>query len=62
MKVVIGGLILLNIYVIKWTGSFDKWAQFIAALLILKGVVKFVMPGCGHVKGDMGKMPAKKGK
>ncbi len=62
MKVVVGGLVLLNIYVWpKWTSWPNGWFAFIAVLLIIKGAIKFVMPSCGHCKGDM--MPSgKKGK
>ncbi len=61
-KLVIGGaLVLLNIYVWpKWTDWPNGWFAFIAVLLIIKGVVKFVMPSCPHCK--VGAMPAKKGK
>ena len=58
MKVVIGGLILLNLFFIKWTGTFEKWAQFIAVLFIIKGVIKFIMPNCSHCKPET--MAAKK--
>ncbi len=64
-KVVIGALVLLNIYVWPmWKGGFDQWVQFFAALLIIKGVLKFIMPGCPHCKGDASgmKMGVKKGK
>ncbi|MBI2144678.1 hypothetical protein HYU17_06070 [Candidatus Woesearchaeota archaeon] len=58
--VAIGGLVLLNIYAWpKWTGSFDKWLAFFAVLLIIKGVLKFIMPNCPHCKPEA---PAKKGK
>lgn len=60
-KLVIGGaLVLLNIYVWPmWTAWPNGWFQFIAALLIIKGVLKFVMPNCPHCKAEM---PAKKGR
>ena len=62
MKVVIGALVLLNIYVWpKWKGGIDQWLAFFAVLFIIKGAIKCVMPTCGHCKGDM--MPSgKKGK
>ncbi len=65
MKVVLGGLVLLNIYVWpKWIGNVDNWLAFFAVLFIIKGVIKFVMPNCPHCKTDMpGKMVSgKKGK
>lgn len=59
-KVVIGALVLLNIYVWpKWIGSVDNWLAFFAVLFIIKGVLKYVMPYCPHCKAEM---PAKKGK
>lgn len=65
MKVVLGGLVLLNIYVWPmWKGGFDQWIQFFAVLVIIKGVLKFIMPGCPHCKADASgmKMTGKKGK
>lgn len=67
-KLVIGGaLVLLNIYVWPQWGvagknmpGIDGWFAFIAALLIIKGVLKFIMPSCPHCKAEA--MPAKKGK
>ena len=43
MKIVIGLLVLANVYFMHL-----DWAVFIAALLIIGGVVKLVMPTCGH--------------
>ncbi len=61
IKVVLGGLVLLNIYVWpKWIGGFDQWLAFFAVLFIIKGAIKFVMPGCGHCKPGM--PSGKKGK
>ena len=63
--VVIGALVLLNIYAWpKWTDWPNGWFAFIGVLLIIKGVLKFLMPSCPHCKGDAGmmKMGAKKGK
>ena len=60
-KIVIGALVLLNIYVWpQWIGTIDKWAMFVAVLSIILGVLMFVMPGCPHTKEDRG--IAKKGK
>ncbi len=62
-KLVIGGaLVLLNIYVWpKWTTWPNGWFQFIAALLIIKGVLKFIMPNCPHCKAELAPS-GKKGK
>jgi len=61
-KVVLGALVLLNIYVWpKWTGSWDKWIAFFAALMILAGIVKFFVPCCPHAK-EAAPAPAKKGR
>ncbi len=60
-KIAIGALVLLNIYVWpKWVGGFDQWVQFFAALFIIKGALKLIMPGCPHSKGEAPSM--KKGK
>lgn len=57
-KVVIGALVLLNIYVWpKWIGTIDNWAKFVAILSILLGVLMFIKPGCPHCRDDA---PAKK--
>lgn len=57
-KIVLGALVLLNIYVWpKWIGGVDQWIAFFAALVILNGVIKFAMPGCPHCKVEA---PAKK--
>ena len=61
MKIIFGGLILLNIYVWpKWTNDLTQWLAFGAVLLVLKGVVKLAKPTCPHCVADA--MPAKKGK
>ena len=61
MKVVLGALVLLNIYVWpKWTGGFDQWLAFFALLFIIKGAIKFVMPNCSHCKPEA--TAGKKGK
>ena len=53
-KVVLGALVLLNIYVWpKWVGSIDKWLAFYGVLAIIGGIVMFIMPGCPHCKEDM---------
>ena len=61
-KLVVGGaLVLLNIYYWpKWTSWPNGWFAFIAVLLIIKGVAKFLMPNCPHCKADGN--GAKKGK
>ena len=60
-KVVLGALVLLNIYVWpKWTGNFDNWLAFFAVLVIIAGALKLVMPYCPHCKPEAA--PAKKGK
>lgn len=52
--VILGALVLLNIYVWpKWIGGIDQWLAFFAVLLIIKGVIKFVMPYCPHCKPEM---------
>ena len=62
-KIVLGLLVLLNIYVWpKWTGNIDNWLGFFAVLLIIAGVIKFAMPTCPHCKAEMSAKPAKKGK
>ncbi len=69
-KVVGGALVLLNAFVWpKWGvdaltpgAALTGWLSFIAVLAMLKGVVKFIMPGCPHCKADVAKAPAKKGK
>ena len=61
MKVALGALVLLNIYVWpKCVGSFDKWLAFFAVLFIIKGAIKFVMPNCSHCKPEA--TAGKKGK
>ena len=45
MLIVLGLLILANVYYLAW-----DWAVFIAAILILKGIIKLVMPYCSHSK------------
>ncbi len=60
-KIVIGALVLLNIYVWpKWIGTFDNWVKFAAVLAIILGLLAFIMPNCPHMKEDTG--AAKKGK
>ena len=60
VKVALGALVLLNIYAWpKWIGNVDRWIAFFAALFILKGVLKFIMPSCPHCKAET---PARKGK
>ncbi len=60
-KVLLGALVLLNIYVWpKWVGAVDKWIAFFAVLLILGGLLKFIMPCCPHCKAEAA--PARKGK
>ena len=64
-KLVIGGaLVLLNIYVWpKWTANLNQWLAFFAVLLIIKGVLKYIMPSCPHCKAGASSMPGmKKGK
>lgn len=57
-KVVLGALVLLNIYVWpKWIGTFDKWMAFFGALVIIGGALMFIMPSCPHRKDEM---PARK--
>ena len=51
--VVIGAVVLLT--AIYWP---DKIWHVLGGLLILKGLLKWVMPNCSHCKP----MPAKKGK
>ena len=43
MALIVGALILLNVYYIR----FD-WAVFIGGLFVLKGLVKLVWPHCPH--------------
>jgi len=45
--VVIGALILVNVYLTN-----IPWAAFIGGLLILGGLAKLVMPHCGHCGPD----------
>ena len=64
-KLVIGGaLVLINIhYWPKWTDWPNGWFSFIAALLIVKGVLKYIMPSCPHCKAGASSMSGmKKGK
>ena len=61
VKVIFGALVLLNIYVWpKWTANLNQWLAFFAVLVIVKGVLSLVMPGCPHCKTEMPAM--KKGK
>lgn len=71
MKVIGGGLILLNAFVWpKWgvtdsstMSSLTGWLAFLAVLLVIKGVIKFIMPTCPHCKGEVAvKAAPKKGK
>ena len=64
MKIVGGALILGNAFLGPWkvTASADSltnWIAFIGVLVVIKGVLKFIMPGCPHCKAEA---PAKKGK
>ena len=53
MKIVWGGLLLLNAFVWPmWTGI-DGWVSFVAVLMVLGGVVKLIKPSCGHCGGSM---------
>jgi len=45
MKLVLGLLILGNVYYLKW-----DWFTFIGSLLVLMGLVKMVKPACPHCK------------
>lgn len=48
MKIIWGGLLLLNAFVWPmWTGV-DGWVSWVAVLMVLGGVVKLVKPSCGH--------------
>lgn len=62
MKIVVGGLVLLNIYVWpKWIGGIDNWLAFFAVLFIIKGAAKLVKPSCGHCEcGPEPSKPARK--
>ena len=52
--IVVGLILIINQLYIKW----DIWVV-LGVLIALKGVMKLVMPTCGHCKTDM---PMKKGK
>ncbi|MBI2580231.1 hypothetical protein HYV85_00285 [Candidatus Woesearchaeota archaeon] len=65
MKVVLGALVLLNIYVWPSWGvdkmpGINGWLAFFAVLFIIKGAIKFVMPNCSHCKPEA--TAGKKGK
>lgn len=47
MKVVVGLLILANVYFMRL-----DWAVFIGGLLVVGGLAKLVMPSCGHCCDD----------
>ncbi|KHO45939.1 MAG: hypothetical protein QS98_C0006G0004 [archaeon GW2011_AR3] len=56
MMWIVGGiLILANVYWLKW-----DWWVFIAALIILKGLSKTVMPMCSCCRDQMKKAGRKK--
>ncbi|MBU0470864.1 MAG: hypothetical protein KKA62_02870 [Nanoarchaeota archaeon] len=51
-KIIIGVLLLLNVFVWpKWVGL-DGWMAFIAVLIILCGLLKVLMPLCGYCTVD----------
>ena len=59
MKVVTGGLLLLNGFVWpQWTGI-DGWIRWIAVLMIIGGLVKLFVPNkcpnCAAMQGAPGK-------
>ena len=61
MKIAIGGLVLLNIYVWpKWTANLNQWLAFAGVLLVIKGAFKLLVPVCPHCQAK--DMPTRKGK
>ncbi len=56
MKIVVGGLLLLNAFVWPlWLGV-DGWVSWLAVLMVLGGVLKLVMPTCPHCAALCGGM------
>lgn len=53
MKLVLGLLVLANVYYLNWA-----WATFIGAVLVLAGIAKMAKPSCGHC--DTCEMPKRK--
>ena len=65
-KIVFGALLLLNAFLWPmWTGI-DGWVAWIAALMVVGGVVKLAVPnncaGCKAMMAGEAKSPAKKKK
>ena len=60
-KLVLGAILLLNVWVWpKWLGV-DGWLTLLGVLLVIGGVVKLAKPNCGH--SDVSPAPvSKKGK
>ncbi len=55
MTLVLGVLILLNVYVWpKWMGI-DGWVAFAGVLLVLGGLLTWWKPNCGHMSLPSGK-------
>ncbi len=48
MKIVTGLLLLLNAYVWPLWMGIDGWVAWVAILMVLGGVLKFVLPACPH--------------
>ena len=47
-KLILGAIVLLNVWVWpKWLGV-DGWLTLLGVLLIIGGVLKLAMPSCGH--------------
>jgi len=59
MKIVFGALLLVNAFLWpKWLGI-DGWIAFVAALMVIFGLIKLLKPACGHCEVEK---PAKKKK
>ncbi|MEK6967847.1 MAG: hypothetical protein AABX51_04405 [Nanoarchaeota archaeon] len=44
MMIAVGILVLANVYFL-----YQPWALFIAGILVVGGILKLIMPKCGHV-------------
>lgn len=59
-KLILGALLLLNAFVWPLWLGIDGWIVFIAALMVIWGIVKLIWPMCCSGTCETGSKPSKK--
>jgi hypothetical protein len=59
-KLVLGLLILLNAFWWPVWNGVDGWIAFFGVLFVVKGLLKLIMPSCGHETCEMPEKGKKK--